>query len=482
MKAPNQILFKPLFLKILLVVSLFTGTLYADAGITVLHSHFTDQSTKELFKDKATFQRRVSVAEDGFKTSYVDLTPHNFDPKTGITEVLIHGYSKDGLYWVDFAKATELLQKGHRVIMPDLMGRGQTMELNFPLDAKGEWHPTDAQKEILDHMTLKTEAKYLHEMLANDYPQSQGRLIISGHSRGGGVSANLQLLLARENLMVYEKGFIPPWNVSGHWGFNTFVAYTTAAFPGIKTVHKDIYSDPGNISASRKEKKIYDAYAEMIRLEETIGSISNKVIDSDLMTSEDVQKYMDIHKQLVSRIPEIIGHYTSTFEGLGEYMFIEHLMENFADQQEVLGNNKYSNRGLWAREKDLLEAMMKGLRVRYNIDVNSQGRPSAKTTKIMIPDSVIGVYAELLSRNYPGISQNYHIVQGALDEVVPLKLLQHLVASSNEVNRGALKIHVVKDTGHYGPEYPEVQTLFKQNLNSGSGQNQCHSFYLRRRS
>ena len=252
--------------------------------------------------DNAKVVSKVSTASDGFKTAYLDIIPKGFDPKTSKTFVFLHGFSLQGEYWLDFIKAIQLVKQGHRVILPDLMLRGQTMELNFPLDKAGDWNPNAKQQARLRRVTLFQEAKYIHQLLHNDASIAESSLVIAGHSRGAGVSANLLFLLGSENQHLRKLRKRLRWNVEAHWSFNGFLAYTNSILLGITNADPKLAANPKSVQAKPSEALIYDDFLKLASLRPLLDEIHGTVIESN-MDVDQRNRLLLIHQQLQIQLP-----------------------------------------------------------------------------------------------------------------------------------------------------------------------------------
>lgn len=415
---------------------------------------------KSVLSADANVNSKISVASDGFKTAYLDIIPKDFDPVQSKTFVFLHGFSLQGEYWLDFIQAIRLVKQGHRVLLPDLMVRGRTLELNFPLSKSGEWNPNAKQQEQLKKVTLLQEAQYIHQLLQNDASIAESSLVIAGHSRGAGVSANLLFLLAIENQHLRKQRKKLRWNVAAHWSFNGFLAYTNSILLGISSADPNLVENPKSVQAKPNEALIYDDFLKLFSLRTLLDEIHGAQLDSR-MDVELRTRLFQVHRQLQSQLPALLSRFSENFEGFGEMYFVQSLLETFEAKLEKMGKSKHRDRGLWEREKMAMEATMSGLRTRYDVAVRPDGVESWGTEKLMVPDSTIGIWQMLTIFDYPGIAKNFEFIQGAKDDIIPMKLVQHLIAATNRGNRATVRLKVIPELGHYGPNDARVQAIFE---------------------
>lgn len=117
----------------------------------LLHISFGVQAQKQFF-----------TSFDGIQIAYTD-------EGKGRAVVLVHGFINTGSSWEATVLKKELLQKGYRVIVPDLRGNGSS---DKPHDAK--FYQDDAEIKDLKGLTSYLKLK---------------KLIVVGYSRGSIITA-----------------------------------------------------------------------------------------------------------------------------------------------------------------------------------------------------------------------------------------------------------------------------------------------------
>ena len=456
----------------------FFVTLSSFAEILSLSASEISQSkTIESLAGLAQIKWGQHRAQDGFVTSYIELTPKNKTPEKTI--VLIHGFNKDGLYWIDFIKAARLLEEGYRVLLPDLMFHGRTLELNFPLanNDKHHWVPNSQQKAYLHHATPTKMAFYLYQLLK--YKKSSWSkdhsLIIGGHSYGHAVGANLIYMMGKENRSRQMQNKPLAWQVDSHWSFNGFVAYSSDSI-----LEMPFPSTEANAYQNRSQKRALELYQHSVRaqeLQEQLALLHDRTLEPSYLQGENqarIQaKLYETHQSLLKEIPTLMQNWVSSFDELKENFFLSLLMQEYAVELESSGGNKDLRWIQRDRMEKVMTAMMQGLRTRYDVQRSDDGRESLMNQKIVIPHSVFGVYLSLALEAFPGLPKTYFVVQGESDLVVPEKLARHLdTIFKLNGSQTELRYLLIKKGSHFGPNEEAVQNLFHEYIKTSS--NRCY--------
>lgn len=398
-----------------------------------------EKNLKEYLSDSVNVSHRVSTADDGFQTAYTVLSPKG--NKALGTAVLVHGFDRDGFYWIDsgFLRASALLDQGYRVILPDLMVRGRTRDLNFPLNDKGQWEPDERQRHWMNNVTGHQEAHYLLQLLKGESKEGRdlGPLILGGHSRGALVSNYLAYQMGIENSQAKKNSQPLSWDVRGLWSFNGFLIYTTAAVQFM-------------LDSSKARPEALNSLESLMEMSPHLDKLRNRDIekgaDSEIKSAALVEE----------KLKPLQMSYMNSFEGIGETGFVGFVMHEFETEMQKHGRSRFNSRSIFSREQELTEAMMKGLRTVYKLSVTINGAATMSTRTIMIPDSVIGIYRLIQQNKLPGI-QNVKITIGKRDQLIPPKLA---LASLQD----QMEYIYIENTDHFGPNTETIQRMFRQDI------------------
>ncbi|MBL7544036.1 MAG: hypothetical protein JNL11_09475 [Bdellovibrionaceae bacterium] len=434
------------------------------------------------FGDKAEIDWGHSTASDGFKTGYLRLTPKNFDKTNGKTLLMLHGFSKDGTYWLDYVKAIDAIEMGYQVILPDLMVRGRTLDLNFPLNENGDWKPSDEVKKKFTDVTGTREADYIHQLLKNLAPSQnyfKGGLGLLTHSRGTLVGAKLLTKLGNENLDIQQTHGNTrslPWNIFSYLNLNGFVSYTTASFLTLKNVefspkNSTQKNKPDQMSITERETRNYIMSAlEMLNLEYEIQLLRNQTVDEN-KDPQELENMLEAAKKLESKLGAIKQSFLPAMEGVAESSFVDYVMTTIGQMlKDVYPENKNLN-GLIKREQDAMRAMMEGLRHLVRVNVNSSGRQTYLSKMKMFPESVIGDFILFNHKGYPGLPKNIYNISGRRDTIVPPHISQHIQMSTGLKSDYSSRVTTIPmDISHYGPEESELRAFTKKTLSAYSRQ------------
>lgn len=394
---------------------------------------------EKSLKSSVQVSQRISVADDGFQTAYTVVSPRG--RKTIGTVLLAHGFDREGRYWIDsgFLQASRLIEQGYRIILPDLMVRGRTRDLNFALDNKGQWNPNDQQRQWLNQVTGDQEARYLLQIFKNEKAEGRvsGPIILGGHSRGALVTGYLAYHMGLENRRAVKNGDVIPWDVRALWSFNGFLIYTA---PSIQFL----------LDSQKSRFEVLESLEKLMGLNSHLNNLRNKDIEKE--AASEIKSALLIEE----KIKPLHLSYMSSFEGVGKSGFVSYVMREFEDQMNEHGRNRFDSRPLYNRELQLTEAMMVGLRTVYKMNITSGGLVSMSNRNIMIPDSVIGIYRLIQQNKLPGI-HNVKIVVGKQDPIIPPKI----VLSGLPDYKGQI---LIEDTDHFGPDTAVIQNLFRQEI------------------
>lgn len=426
------------------------------------------------FGNKAEIEWGQTVASDGFKTGYLRLTPKNFDTATGKTLVMIHGFSKDGTYWLDYVKAVRAIEMGYQIILPDLMVRGRTLDLNFPLNENGNWSPTDEMKKVFNDVTATREANYLLQMLKYLAPSQNnfsGGLGFLHHSRGSLVGAKLATAMGRDNIESHQKygGAQPlPWNIFAYFNLNGFVSYTTASFLTLKNISFSPKETKNTNTMTFTQKETYNyimSALEMLNLEYEIQLLRNQTVDEN-RDPQELASMLDAAKKLDDKLGAIKQSFLPYMEGVAENSFVDYVMKNVEGILIEAYPETKNLDGLKQREEAAMRAMMEGLRHLVKISVDKDGRQRYLSKMQMFPESVIGDFILFNHEGYPGLPKKIYNISGLKDTIVPPHLSRHIELATSVGKKPSTSQVVTRymDITHYGPEEDELRKFTQKVL------------------